>query len=87
LHITLGNEAFKWFSPYAPKGEAAQFFAGSDRYTSSLLITLTAQDEQGKRHERSVTILPLPHPSPLNQNTMPNSPIASAASNLHFLLK
>jgi uracil-DNA glycosylase len=65
--ITLGNEAFKWFSPYAPKGEAAQFFAGSDRYTSSLLITLTAQDEQGKRHERSVTILPLPHPSPLNQ--------------------
>jgi uracil-DNA glycosylase len=65
--ITLGNEAFKWFSPYAPKGEAVQFFAGSDRYTASFPITLTAQDEQGKRHERLVKILPLPHPSPLNQ--------------------
>ncbi len=65
--ITLGNEAFKWFLPYAPKGTAAQFFAGSDRYSSSLPITLTAQDDQGKRHERPVTLLPLPHPSPLNQ--------------------
>lgn len=65
--ITLGNEAFKWFSPYAPKGTAAQFFAGSDRYSSSLPIILTAQDDQGKRHERPVTLLPLPHPSPLNQ--------------------
>lgn len=65
--ITLGNEAFKWFSPYAPKGAAAKFFEGSDRYTSNLPITLTAQDEQGKRHERPLTLLPLPHPSPLNQ--------------------
>jgi uracil-DNA glycosylase len=65
--ITLGNEAFKWFAPYAPKGVASQFFAGSDRYTASLPITLTARDEDGKPHERAVTLLPLPHPSPLNQ--------------------
>src|SRR4028119_1845847 len=73
--ITLGNEAFKWFSPYAPNGALTKFFEQSDaqgassasRYTASTQITLTAQDDQGKRHERSVTLLPLPHPSPLNQ--------------------
>jgi uracil-DNA glycosylase len=73
--ITLGNEAFKWFSPYAPKGIVAKFFEKSDaqgassasRYTASLPITLYATDDQGKRHERPVTLLPLPHPSPLNQ--------------------
>jgi uracil-DNA glycosylase len=76
LHIiTLGNEAFKWFSPYAPKGVVAKFFEQNDaqgassasRYNASLEITLCATDDQGKRHERPVTLLPLPHPSPLNQ--------------------
>src|SRR4028119_82171 len=65
--MTLGNEAFKWFSPYAPKGVLAKFFAQSDRYTASIQIILHAQDERGKQHERPVTLLPLPHPSPLNQ--------------------
>jgi len=65
--ITLGNEAFKWFSPYAPKGALAKFFEQPERYTACIQITLHAQDERGKQHERSVTLLPLPHPSPLNQ--------------------
>lgn len=65
--ITLGNEAFKWFAPYAPKGELAKFFERSDRYTASLSVTLSTTDNQGKRIERQVTLLPLPHPSPLNQ--------------------
>lgn len=65
--ITLGNEAFKWFSPYAAKGVAAEFFESSDRYTASLPITLQAKDNQGNLHQRQATILPLPHPSPLNQ--------------------
>ncbi|MFB2918062.1 MULTISPECIES: uracil-DNA glycosylase family protein [Aerosakkonema] len=65
--ITLGNEAFKWFSPYAGKGVAAEFFEGSDRYTASLQVTLQAKDNQGNLHQRVVTLMPLPHPSPLNQ--------------------
>ena len=66
--ITLGNEALKWFSPYAPKGALTKFFEQSDRrYTASTQIILHAQDDQGKRHERAVTLSPLPHPSPLNQ--------------------
>ncbi|MBD3560040.1 uracil-DNA glycosylase, partial [Planktothrix sp. FACHB-1355] len=65
--ITLGNEAFKWFFPYAAKGVAAEFFEGSDRYTASLQVTLQAKDNQGNLHQRVVTLMPLPHPSPLNQ--------------------
>ncbi|MCL1467366.1 uracil-DNA glycosylase family protein [Argonema galeatum] len=65
--ITLGNEAFKWFYPYAGKGVAAEFFERPDRYTASLPVTLQAKDELGNLHQRLVTLMPLPHPSPLNQ--------------------
>ena len=65
--ITLGNEAFKWFTPYAAKGVAVEFFERSDRYTASLSINLQAKDSEGKVHQRSVMLMPLPHPSPLNQ--------------------
>lgn len=65
--ITLGNEAFKWFAPYAPKGEAVKFFERSDRYSASLQVTLLATDDQGNKKNRQVTLMPLPHPSPLNQ--------------------
>ncbi|AFY77210.1 MAG: uracil-DNA glycosylase [Hydrococcus sp. C42_A2020_068] len=65
--ITLGTEAFKWFAPYGAKGEVNKFFQSSDRFTSKLKVTLTASDEQGVPYQRQVTLLPLPHPSPLNQ--------------------
>ena len=44
-----------------------EFFARSDRYSASIEVTLTAIDDQGKQQEKLVTLLPLPHPSPLNQ--------------------
>ena len=65
--ITLGNEAFNWFAPYAPKGELKKFFERSDRYTATTEVTLQAQDCQGVSHQRSMMLQPLPHPSPLNQ--------------------
>lgn len=65
--ITLGTEAFKWFSPYGRKGEVNQFFQRPDRYQAKLPIILTATDEVGRQYQRQVTLLPLPHPSPLNQ--------------------
>jgi uracil-DNA glycosylase len=65
--ITLGNEAFNWFIPYAPKGAIKQFFERGDRYASSIQVTLQASDEGGMKHQRLVTLRPLPHPSPLNQ--------------------
>lgn len=65
--ITLGNEAFKWYSPYGSRGEVNKFFTQSDRYQKQLKVTLVAEDEEGFKHQRQVTLLPLPHPSPLNQ--------------------
>jgi uracil-DNA glycosylase len=65
--ITLGTEAFKWFIPYGKKGEVNQFFQQGDRFSHQLGVTLTATDDLGMTHQRPVTLLPLPHPSPLNQ--------------------
>ncbi|ACK67983.1 Uracil-DNA glycosylase superfamily [Rippkaea orientalis PCC 8801] len=65
--ITLGTEAFKWFSPYGKKGELDQFFQRSDRYSAKLAVTLEATDEFQLRHQRQIMLMPLPHPSPLNQ--------------------
>jgi len=65
--ITLGNEAFKWSSPYGAPGELDSFFQQSDRYRRQLTITLTAKNELGETQQRPITLLPLPHPSPLNQ--------------------
>lgn len=65
--ITLGNEAFNWFAPYGAKGALKKFFEQPDRYTASIQVTLQAQDSLGNLHQRPVTLLPLPHPSPLNQ--------------------
>jgi len=65
--ITLGTEAFKWFAPYGGKGELDSFFKTSDRYENKITVNLTAIDDAGMTHTKAITILPLPHPSPLNQ--------------------
>ncbi|MEA5511121.1 uracil-DNA glycosylase family protein [Crocosphaera sp. UHCC 0190] len=65
--ITLGTEAFKWFTPYTTKAEMDNFWQRSDRYEAKLPITLQGSDDQGKSCQRQVYLLPLPHPSPLNQ--------------------
>jgi uracil-DNA glycosylase len=64
--ITLGTEAFKWFTPYCQKTEIEKFWQRSDRYYAKLPINIQAIDSQGKSYERQVSLLPLPHPSPLN---------------------
>jgi len=65
--ITLGTEAFKWFIPYGKTGAVNKFFIGGDRFSASLKVTLRATDDQGINHEKEVSLMPLPHPSPLNQ--------------------
>lgn len=65
--ITLGTEAFKWFTPYGAKGELTKFFQQSDRYSSKVQVILRAKDEQGMEYQKEALLLPLPHPSPLNQ--------------------
>lgn len=65
--ITLGTEAFKWYAPYREKGEIDQFFKRSDRYEEKLIVNMTATDDEGNTQQKSITLLPLPHPSPLNK--------------------
>jgi uracil-DNA glycosylase len=77
--ITLGNEAFQWFTPYGTKGQVKEFFQGSDRYTASIELTLTATDSQGIIQRKIVTVMPLPHPSPLNQKYYAQFPLLLAA--------
>ena len=55
--ITLGTEAFKWYAPYRE----------GDRFEEKLVVNLTATDDQGNSKQKSITLLPLPHPSPLNK--------------------
>ncbi len=65
--ITLGTEAFKWFAPYGAKGEVDDFYRSSDRFDNQLTVNLSATDSQGISHSKAIILLPLPHPSPLNQ--------------------
>ena len=65
--ITFCTEAFIWFAPYASKGELDSFFKTSDRYENLLTVNITAPDDSGMTHTKAITLLPLPHPSPLNQ--------------------
>ncbi|MEG3437226.1 uracil-DNA glycosylase family protein [Pannus brasiliensis CCIBt3594] len=65
--ITLGTEACKWFTPYGKPGEVDRFFLQGDRFYNKLRITLTATDDAGVSHQKPAVLMPLPHPSPLNQ--------------------
>lgn len=64
--ITLGTEAFQWFAPYAPDPEAfVAFWRREDRYEAEVVCQVVAHN--GSRTiQRLLTVLPLPHPSPLN---------------------
>ncbi|MEL7418465.1 MAG: uracil-DNA glycosylase family protein [Cyanobacteria bacterium J06555_3] len=65
--ITLGTEAFKWFAPYGSKGEVNDFYSSSDRFENQLTVNISATDETGMSQTKAIVLLPLPHPSPLNQ--------------------
>ena len=65
--ITLGTEAFKWFATYGTKGELDSFYRSEDRFENKLTVNISATDDSGTSHTKVLTLLPLPHPSPLNQ--------------------
>jgi uracil-DNA glycosylase len=64
--ITLGTEAFKWFAPYAPRGEADAFWARPDRYEVEFGCELWSPLDNSAT-TKPIVVAPLPHPSPLNQ--------------------
>ncbi|MBN6152600.1 uracil-DNA glycosylase family protein [Xanthomonas sp. AmX2] len=64
--VTLGREAFLWFGIDQPKPVRDQlqaFWEHPQRFVRHMSVTL--RTETGK--SRSMSLYPLPHPSPLNQ--------------------
>jgi uracil-DNA glycosylase len=62
--IPMGEGAFKWFAPYADKGVVLAFWDDRERrFHGTLDVTITAEDS-GERTEKTVTLAPIPHPSP-----------------------
>jgi uracil-DNA glycosylase len=64
--ITLGTEAFLWFMPYGDADAFNAFWRRADRYEAAVECVLKVQTPAGAV-EKLLTLLPLPHPSPLNQ--------------------
>lgn len=64
--ITLGTEAFFWFSPYVPDGQARTFWEQEDRYEREMDCVLRWREGTIER-EKPLRVAPLPHPSPLNR--------------------
>ncbi len=64
--ITLGTEAFKWFAPYAEPGAMDAFWEREDRYEATLDVEIKLDGPDGPV-AKGLRVLPLPHPSPLNQ--------------------
>ena len=65
--ITLGTEAFEWFVPYGDDPVAfPRFWKRDDRYEAEIGCTIVAGAGAHATRKR-LALLPLPHPSPLNQ--------------------
>lgn len=64
--ITLGTEAFMYFAPYAPQGVFEAFWKREDRYERDIEVTVPSTGPDGPI-EKTLTLAPLPHPSPLNK--------------------
>jgi uracil-DNA glycosylase len=64
--ITLGTEAFQWFLPYMDAKAFAEFWSRDDRYAAEVACDLTL-DRTHDPIQKRLVLLPLPHPSPLNQ--------------------
>jgi uracil-DNA glycosylase len=75
--ITLGREAFFWFTlGQSPEitAEVAAFWQREDRFSAALTLTYHSEDQQ-----RQLTLYPLPHPSPLNATWYRRFPALLAA--------
>jgi uracil-DNA glycosylase len=71
--LTLGTEAFDWFARYGEPGAAEAFWRREDKYEAEFPCILTAE-YGGETVRKGLTVLPLPHPSPLNQRWLPLFP-------------
>lgn len=69
--IALGQIAYMWFADSRDERRRLKaFWERDDRFTTSLEVTLTAENGRS----RQISLMPLPHPSPLNAVWAPHFP-------------
>jgi uracil-DNA glycosylase len=69
--ITLGTEAFRWFEPYVSKAELKSHGMSDERFETIFACSIPALDSGIK----ACSLLPLPHPSPLNRRWFDKFPV------------
>lgn len=73
--ITLGTEAFRWFEPYGDKAEFQSVGTTDARFNHEFPCLLPIPDHEPAAVEfKRVTVLPIPHPSPLNRRWLGQFP-------------
>lgn len=85
--ITLGAEAFGWFEPYIDADLLAERGKGDVRFESSFPCLLPTHGAPAG--PRTITVFPLPHPSPLNRRWYDRFPsmLADRLAEIRGLLK
>jgi uracil-DNA glycosylase len=65
--ITLGTQAFAWFTPYGDEAEFRTAGAAEIRFQKVFRCKLPGHNDKGVSKAKFVMVYPLPHPSPLNR--------------------
>ena len=65
--ITLGTQAFLWFAPYAEDATFQTDGATAARFETNFRCTLPGRGDKRHGRVKTLTVYPLPHPSPLNR--------------------
>ena len=71
--ITLGTEAFEYFTAFGDRAALEAFWKQPDKWEREIAVTVTSDGADGPE-EKTLTLAPLPHPSPLNKKFYPLFP-------------
>jgi uracil-DNA glycosylase len=77
--VTLGTQAFAWFTPYGEEAEFRSTGTTEARFEHAFRCELPGNDYNPGGQPKTVMIYPLPHPSPLNRRWFSRFPAMLAA--------
>jgi uracil-DNA glycosylase len=77
--VTLGTQAFAWFTPYGDEAEFRTAGATDARFEHVFRCTLPGFPHDPRSETKTVMVYPLPHPSPLNRRWFSRFPTMLAA--------
>ena len=77
--ITLGTQAFAWFTPYGEEAEFGTAGGSEARFEKVFRCKLPGSSHDARGESKTVMVYPLPHPSPLNRRWYSRFPAMLAA--------